>query len=87
MEVEFEKAFEKAQRFLENAKGYKSHQFKRCIEEPNKYILLVNWETLEDHTKGFRQSEEYLEYRTLINQYYEPNAIMEHYEAVYENAL
>ena len=87
MEPRFEAAFEQAQTFLENAKGYKSHQFSRCIEETNKYTLLVNWGTLEDHTDGFRQSEQYLEYRALISEYYEPGAILKHYEAIYENAL
>ena len=39
MEREFELAFDKAQKYLANAKGYKSHQFQRCIETFNKYIL------------------------------------------------
>jgi heme-degrading monooxygenase HmoA len=79
LEKEFELAFEKAQNILSNAKSYKPHQFYRCIEKSNKYVLLVNWEILEDHTEGFRKSDEYLEYRSLIHQYYQPGAVAEHY--------
>ena len=32
--------------------GYVSHQLQKCTEKGNRYILLVNWQTLEDHTVG-----------------------------------
>jgi heme-degrading monooxygenase HmoA len=72
MENEFEIVFIEAQKFLLRAKGYKSHQLHRCLEKANRYVLLVNCETLE--------------YRSSIHQYYEPGAILEHYETVHENA-
>ena len=87
LEKEFELAFEEAQIILSSMSGYKSHQFQKCIEKPNRYILLVNWETLEDHTVGFRKSAVYQEYRSMLIQYYEPGATMEHFEMVYEYAL
>jgi len=86
-EKAFESAFEKAQKILSGMCGYRSHQFQKCIEKPNRYILLVEWETLKDHTVGFRESTQYQEYKALLNQYYEPGATMEHYEVVYQNAL
>ena len=87
MEDQFESAFENAQQYLMSANGYKSHQFSRCVEDTDKYTLLVNWETLKDHTEGFQQSESYLKYRALIREYYEPGATLEHYQTIYENAL
>ncbi len=87
MEEEFELSFDRAQKILSSMKGYRSHQLQKCIEKPNRYSLLVNWESLEDHTVGFRKSAEYQEYRSMLNEYYEPGATMEHYEMVYENAL
>lgn len=60
-EADFERAFGQAQRIISAMPGYLSHQLQRCIEHPSRYILLVNWETLEDHTVGFRQSEPYQE--------------------------
>ncbi|WP_159633257.1 antibiotic biosynthesis monooxygenase family protein [Sphingobacterium composti Ten et al. 2007 non Yoo et al. 2007] len=76
---EFEKSFSKAQKIISNMKGYISHKLKKCLETPNKYILLVNWETLEDHTIGFRESKEYQEWKELLHHFYDPFPTVEHY--------
>ena len=57
-EDQFEKDFRKAGKYISSIKGYKSHSLKKCIEQTNKYLLLVDWNTLEDHTEGFRKSEQ-----------------------------
>lgn len=83
-ELEFERAFGQARRIISVMPGYISHQLQRCIEHSNRYILLVNWETLEDHTLGFRQSKSYEEWRALLHHFYDPFPEVEHYEMVYE---
>jgi heme-degrading monooxygenase HmoA len=85
-EADFETAFEKAQRIISTMPGYLSHQLQRCIENSSRYILLVNWETLEDHTVGFRQSKPYQEWRDLLHRFYDPFPEVEHYELVYDGA-
>lgn len=50
----FEKAFAQAQKISTGMPGYISHQLQKCLEKENRYILLVNWQKLEDHTEGFR---------------------------------
>ena len=55
----FERAFGQAQQIISSMQGYVSHQLQRCVENENRYVLLVNWQTLADHTEGFRQSEPY----------------------------
>ena len=86
-EKEFEVAFDKAQKIISSINGYVSSQLHRCIEKNNQYILLVNWQTLEDHTVGFRESIEYQEWRTLLHHFYDPFPEVEHYKSVYNNAL
>lgn len=81
-EKEFEATFKQAQKIIEAIKGYVSHQLQKCIEKNNRYILLVNWENLEDHTVGFRKSEEYQEWRALLHHFYEPFPEVEHYKNV-----
>ncbi len=76
---EFEYTFSVAEKIISTMKGYISHQLKKCIEEDDKYILLVNWETIEDHEIGFRKSEEYQEWKQLLHRFYEPFPIVEHY--------
>lgn len=77
---EFEHAFEKAKTIISSMKGYISHELKKCIEEEDKYILLVHWETLEDHEIGFRKSNEYQEWKRLLHHFYEPFPNVEHYK-------
>ena len=84
--TEFEAAFEKAQNIISSMSGYVSHQLQKCLENPNRYILLVNWQTLEDHTEGFRGSDEYQEWRAMLHHFYDPFPTVEHYAAVFENA-
>ena len=80
--VEFEKAFAKAGEIISSMNGYISHELQKCIEKENRYILLVKWQTLEDHTVGFRQSAEYQEWKELLHHFYDPFPIVEHYEMV-----
>ena len=84
-EGEFQAAFAKASSIISSMKGYVSHQLQRCLERQNQYILLVNWETLEAHTVGFRGSEEYQEWKKLLHHFYDPFPTVEHYELVFEN--
>ena len=84
---EFEATFGSAQKIISSMPGYVSHQLQQCIEKDNRYLLLVNWETLEDHTVGFRQSKQYQQWRELLHHFYDPAPEVEHYKSVYGNAL
>ena len=77
---DFETSFQKAENIISSMKGYISHSLKKCVEQDNKYILLVNWETIEDHEIGFRKSEEYQEWKNLLHHFYEPFPTVEHYK-------
>jgi heme-degrading monooxygenase HmoA len=81
----FEQAFEQAQAIIASIPGYVSHQLQRCLETANKYVLLVQWRTLEDHTVGFRRSPQYQEWKRLLHHFYEPFPTVEHYEPVHAN--
>jgi heme-degrading monooxygenase HmoA len=78
-EVEFEAAFQEAKEIIKVSKGDISHQFQKCIEKKNKYILLVSWQTIEDHTDGFRKGESYKEWKELLHHFYDPFPTVEHY--------
>ena len=81
-EAEFEEAFRQAQRIIATMSGYRSHELRRCVEAANRYILLVNWDMLEDHTKGFRGSSGYQEWKRLLHHFYGPFPVVEHYATV-----
>lgn len=77
-EVAFEAASRKASLIFANMDDSISHKLQRCIENPNQYVLLVNWDTLEDHTLGFRGSAQYEEWRALLYHSYDPIPVVEH---------
>jgi heme-degrading monooxygenase HmoA len=82
-EREFEAAFGEAQAIISSMPGYISHQLQHCLENKSRYLLLVNWQALEDHTVGFRQSEQYQQWRDLLHHFYDPFPTVEHYTTVY----
>lgn len=82
---QFESDFAVAGRFIASVPGYAGHSLRKCIEDKNKYLLLVNWEKLENHTVGFRESDAYLEWKKLLHHYYNPFPVVEHYEMVLEH--
>lgn len=81
-EDEFESAFDQARHIIAAMKGFIRLDLQRCLEVPNQYLLLVEWETLEDHTVGFRGSAEYQQWRALLHHLYDPFPVVEHYMAV-----
>lgn len=82
MAERFEVAFDEAQVILAASPGYLSHELQRCIETPSRYLLLVRWESLTDHTVGFRESEAYGRWRALLHHFYDPFPTVEHFELV-----
>ncbi|TGV03568.1 antibiotic biosynthesis monooxygenase family protein [Flavivirga rizhaonensis] len=80
LSVDFENSFQEAQNIISSMKGYISHELKKCVEQEDKYILLVNWETIEDHEIGFRKSNEYQTWKALLHHFYELFPIVEHYK-------
>lgn len=78
----YEAAFDEAQQFIAAAPGYRRHELRRCLEKPDRYVLLVWWDSLESHTEGFRQSPGYERWRQLLHSFYDPFPTVEHYVAV-----
>lgn len=81
-EDEFETAFGEARAIIGSMAGCRNVSLSRSIESPSMYLLLVEWEHLDDHMIGFRQSEQYEKWRSLLHHFYEPFPIVEHYQAV-----
>ena len=81
-EKEFEAAFGEAVEIISVMPGFVGLSLSRCVERPSGYLLLVQWERLEDHTEGFRRSPEYLRWRDLLHHFYEPFPTVEHFTPV-----
>lgn len=80
--TEFEAAFQQASPLIAATPGYVSHELRQCLENPQRYLLLAHWETLEAHTIGFRQSTQYQEWKRLLHHFYDPFPTVEHFVPV-----
>ncbi len=81
-EAAFEEAFGLARPIIAASTGCVSVALRRCVENPSRYLLLVDWETIEDHTVGFRRSAAYEQWRQLLHHFYDPFPTVEHFETV-----
>ncbi|HEX5055845.1 MAG TPA: antibiotic biosynthesis monooxygenase [Gammaproteobacteria bacterium] len=80
----FEKAFAEAKSIISSMPGFISLQLQRCMETGSRYLLLVEWDKLEDHTVGFRQSPHYQQWKKLLHHFYDPFPVVEHYEKIFD---
>jgi heme-degrading monooxygenase HmoA len=75
----FESAMRKAAALIAASEGFAGMEVKPCIETPGRYLLLVKWDSVEAHEKGFRGSEQYQKWCGLLHHFYEPFPVVEHY--------
>jgi len=65
---------------IQKAKGFMGHKINRGIESPERYVLMVYWQTLENHTVDFRQSAAFAEWRALVGPYFAAPPVVDHFE-------
>ena len=79
----FEKAIEHGLNTVASkAKGFRGAKVNRCIETPERFVLQIFWDNLEDHTVGFRQSEAFAQWRTIVGPFFASPPVVEHFELV-----
>jgi len=71
---------------ISNAKGFKGFKVNRSIESPERYVLQIFWETLEDHTVGFRGSPAFAAWRAVVGPFFAAPPMVEHFELVTQSA-
>lgn len=81
-EDDFEATFAQARTIIESMPGFLRMTLSRSVESPSSYLLLVDWERLEDHTVGFRQSPEFARWRELLHHFYDSPPDVEHFRRV-----
>lgn len=83
-EDEFADAYREARAQIAGAAGFRSARMARGIESPSRFVLIVEWDNVEDHTEGFRKSEAYQRWRELIGPYFAGDPAVEHFTEVTE---
>jgi heme-degrading monooxygenase HmoA len=80
-EHDFEAAMDQAKEVISQSRGFRSFRLQRGIEQPSTYLLLIEWDSVEDHMQGFRESDLFVRWRELIGSYFAAPPEVEHYEA------
>lgn len=84
LQESFEKDFALASQYISAIDGYIGHSLRKCLEQGDQYLLLVDWKDVASHEIGFRGSKEYLKWKALLHDYYDPFPTVEHYESVFQ---
>lgn len=78
--AEFEKAAQHGlDAVLSKSKGFRRYEVRHSIESPDRYVLLIQWDTLEDHTVGFRASPAHAEWRAIVGPFFAQPPFVEHF--------
>ncbi|WP_430535206.1 antibiotic biosynthesis monooxygenase [Listeria rocourtiae] len=79
---QFKRDFSTASEIISSMPGYIQHELHQCLENETEYLLLVQWETLEAHTEGFRTSDAYEDWKKLLHHYYNPFPKVKHFTRI-----
>ncbi len=83
-ESRFEEGVKRAKPLFQRAKGCKGMELQRSIEQPRRYRLFLQWETLEAHTVDFRGSADFQEWRKLVGDCFESPPAVEHVQSTFK---
>ena len=87
-QAEFERAAHRGiQTVIAKSKGFRGYQVRHSIESPERYLLLLEWDTLEDHTVGFRGSAAFSQWRSIVFDFFAQPPFVEHFTAIAGPAL
>ena len=85
-QAEFDAAIQRGiETVVSKAKGFRRYQVQKGIESPERYVLLIEWETLENHTVDFRQGPLFAEWRSFIGPFLAVPPHVEHFEIALES--
>jgi len=79
-QAEFDAAIQRGlDSVISHAKGFKGWKVNKGVESPERYVLMIFWETLEDHTVAFRESALFTEWRAIVGPFFAAQPVVEHF--------
>ena len=83
----FEEAIQRGLKtVITDAAGFQGFKVNRGIESPQRYVLQIFWDSLEDHTVGFRTSDLFTQWRAIVGLFFATPPNVEHFELVTKSA-
>lgn len=65
---------------ISKAKGMRGYKVNKGIESPERYVLQIFWDTLEDHTVGFREGPLFPQWRAIVGPFFASPPVVEHFD-------
>jgi heme-degrading monooxygenase HmoA len=85
-QAEFDRAIQLGlETVLSKSPGYRGHKVHKGVESPERYLLWVWWEKIEDHTIGFRESPLFTQWRAIVGPFFAKPPVVEHFNLVCES--
>ena len=86
-QAEFDAAIQRGvETVINKAQGFRGYKVNRGVESPERYLLMIYWATLEDHTVAFRQGPLFPEWRAIVGPFFAQPPVVEHFELVVKSA-
>jgi len=86
-QAEFDAAIQRGlAEVIRHAKGFKGFKINHGIESPDRYVLMIYWETLENHTVDFRESPAFLQWRAIVGPFFAQPPVVEHFNLLAKSA-
>jgi heme-degrading monooxygenase HmoA len=85
-QAEFDAAIQRGvSQVISKAKGFRGYKINKGIESPERYALMIFWDTLENHTVDFRESPAFQEWRAIVGPYFAAPPAVEHFTLLAES--
>lgn len=86
-QAEFDAAIKQgAETVISKAKGFRGFKINKSIETPERYVLMIYWDTLENHTVDFRESAAFQDWRALVGPFFTTPPAVEHFSLLAKSA-
>ena len=86
-QAEFDEAIQRAlTTVLPQAKGVLGYSVNKCVESPERYVLMIFWDTLENHTVDFRESPAFAQWRSIVGPFFAVAPMVEHFDLLAKSA-
>lgn len=79
---EFADAVREGLRYVSDTPGFRSARLTRSVETPTRFVLLIEWDSVEAHTVGFRESENFPRWRAVVGPFFDGAPTVEHVDEV-----
>ena len=87
MQAEFEAALQRGvATVISQAKGFRRYEVRHGIESPERYLLMIEWDSLENHTVDFREGPLFAQWRAIVGPFFAGPPQVEHYKLVAQSA-